>query len=353
MPPIAISHHRSRLLLLALPLLWACSESANPTGPDLDEEPAVATVDASTGWGYLSLTADGPVPVTVADPASSDQWDMAVFATSVMLNGGDAGPGGVEGFCVCNGAMTDAGVLAATEEMGLERFQAVGAAAVPAAESAWIEDELVPSFSEWWSYDSTTRTVSALTGATWIVRTGEVNWAKVRVVSLTGSTQSHAGMVSLAYQLQEDAGGPLGPLQTVDLDGSGGVVSLDLETGITGNPAGWDLRLDGYAIRVNGGASGPGGAGAVRVLQPFDEITDPSALPASVLRGDSFGGVFSGPSEERWYRYNLQGNNQIWPTYHVYLIRRGDEIHRVQLVGYYGADGTPRQVSVRSAPLDP
>jgi hypothetical protein len=101
------------------------------------------------------------------------------------------------------------------------------------------------------------------------------------------------------------------------------------------------------------GASGPGRAGAVRVLQTFDQVTNPSGVPPSVLRGDSFGGVFNGPTEERWFRYNLQGNNQIWPTYHVYLIRRGDTIHRVQLVGYYGTDGTSRQVSVRSAPLDP
>lgn len=341
------------LLLLALPLLWGCSDSSDPAGPEPDEEPAVVTVDAATGWAYLSLTPDGPVPVTVSDASSSDQWDVAVFATSVMVNGGDAGPGGAEGFCVCNGAMTEAEVVAATPGMGLERFQAVGTAAVPSAASAWIADELVPSFSDWWSYDPTTRTVSAITGATWIVRTAEGHWARVRVASITDPGRDHAGTVVLEYQLQEEAGGPLGALRSASLDGSGGVVSLDLESGAVGDPAEWDLRLDGYTMRVNGGVSGTGGGGAARVLQTFDQVTNPSAVPPSVIRGDSFGGVFNGAEEERWYRYNLQGNNQIWPTYHVYLIRRGDTIHRVQLVGYYSADGTPRQVSVRSAPLDP
>jgi hypothetical protein len=344
---------RSGLLFLGLPLLWACSESSDPLGPEPEEEPVVVTVDASTGWAYLSLTPAGPVPVTVTDASTSDRWDIAVFATSVMINGGDAGPGGAEGFCVCNGAMTEAEVLAATPEMGLERFRGVGASAVPATASSWISEELVPSFSDWWSYDPTTRSVSAVTGATWIVRTAEGNWARVRVVSITNPGRNHAGTVVLEYQLQMAAGGPLGALQSVSLDGSAGVVSVDLETGATGDLPGWDLRLDGYTMRVNGGASGPGRAGAVRVLQTFDQVTNPSGVPPSVLRGDSFGGVFNGPTEERWFRYNLQGNNQIWPTYHVYLIRRGDTIHRVQLVGYYGTDGTSRQVSVRSAPLDP
>lgn len=343
---------RSGLLLLTLPLLWGCSDS-DPLGPEPEEEPAVVTVNASTGWTYISLTPDGPVPVTVTDPTTSDRWDMGFFATAVMVNGGDAGPGGAEGFCVCNGAMTEAEVVAATPEMGLERFRAVGATAVPSAASSWVSEELVPSFSDWWSYDSTTRTVSAVTGATWIVRTTEGIWARVRVASITNPGRNHAGTVVLEYQLQEVAGGPLGALRSVSMDGSTGVVSLDLETGTVGDPPGWDLRLDGYTMRVNGGASGPGRAGAARVLQAFDQVTDPSAVPPSVLRGDSFGGVFNGPTETRWFRYNLQGNNQVWPTYHVYLIRRGDVIHRVQIVGYYSADGTARQVSVRSAPLDP
>lgn len=343
----------SRLLLLTLPLLWACSESTETVGPEPEQEPSVVTVDASTGWAYLSLTANGPVPVSVADPASSDQWDLAVFATSVMLNGGDAGPGGVEGFCVCNGAMTEAEVLAATDAMGLERFQDVGPAAVPASEDAWMSDELVPAFAGWWSYNPVTHQVSPVSGSTWVVRTAEGHWARVRVAGMEESTQAHAGTVTLEYALQEEAGGSLGALQTATLDASGGPVALDLETGATGAGEAWDLRLDGYTIRVNGGVSGEGGAGAVRVDESFDAVPDPSSLPASVLRGDSFGGVFNGDAETRWYRYNLQGNHQIWPTYHVYLIRRDGALHRVQIVGYYDAEATARQISVRSFPLDP
>jgi hypothetical protein len=53
-----------------------------------------------------------------------------------------------------------------------------------------------------------------------------------------------------------------------------------------------------------------------------------------------------------WYRYNITGtDNQIWPTYDVYLVRRGSDVYKVQLVGYYDAGGRSRQITVRYAPL--
>lgn len=52
----------------------------------------------------------------------------------------------------------------------------------------------------------------------------------------------------------------------------------------------------------------------------------------------------------RWYRYNLTGNDhQIWPTFNVYLIKRGSAVYKVQLIGYYGPTGTSRQITIRSS----
>ena len=49
------------------------------------------------------------MPVSAASPATSTDWDLAFFATSVMLNGGEAGPAGVVGHCLCRNAnATDA-----------------------------------------------------------------------------------------------------------------------------------------------------------------------------------------------------------------------------------------------------
>jgi hypothetical protein len=52
-----------------------------------------------------------------------------------------------------------------------------------------------------------------------------------------------------------------------------------------------------------------------------------------------------------WYRYNLDGGHQIWPTYDVFLIRRGDAVYKVQLTSYYGATGDSRQITFRYARL--
>ena len=55
---------------------------------------------------------------------------------------------------------------------------------------------------------------------------------------------------------------------------------------------------------------------------------------------------------KKWYRYNLTGNDhQIWPTYDVYLVRRGTAVYKVQVTSYYGPTGTSRQITIRSAQI--
>ena len=72
---------------------------------------------------------------------------------------------------------------------------------------------------------------------------------------------------------------------------------------------------------------------------------------AQVFAEDDFGGVFA---EHPWYRYNLEGNHQIWPTYQVYLIRKGADVYKVQLTGYYERNtGDARHISFRYAKLGP
>lgn len=140
----------------------------------------------------------------------------------------------------------------------------------------------------------------------------------------------------------------MGPTRTETVDLSSGAVYFDLVDGVVSNDSDWDLRFEGYTIQVNGGVSGPGQAGAVIVDEPFDAITDASDLEG-LYRGDVYGGVFDA---HRWYRYDLRGNHQIWPTYDVYLIRRGDEVYKVQLTSYYSATGDSRHITFRYARLD-
>jgi hypothetical protein len=140
----------------------------------------------------------------------------------------------------------------------------------------------------------------------------------------------------------------MGPTRTVTLDAtSGSRVYFDLATGAVSTAADWDVALEGYTLRVNGGVSGGGQAGAVAVADDFASIATASDLGATLYRGDAFGGVFDA---KRWYRYNVTGtDHQVWPTFDVYLVRRGAALYKVQLVGYYGPAGEARRITLRYA----
>lgn len=333
-------------LAAAVLMMTACSDATAP-----DPQPVTGTVvlNGATGWSYARLGAAAPLS-GVADPSTSTEWDLAVFATSVMLNGGAAGPGGMQGYCVCqNAAATNAQVQGMTAQSELADFEAVTAASVPTDDSLWQSDRLAPAVSGWYAYDAVTHAVSAVPARVWAVRTAEgTGYAKIHVTALQNPTRDTPGRVTLEYAVQTARGAAMGETRTVEIDvPATGRVHFDLLRGAVSDASDWDLAFEGYAIRVNGGVSGSGQAGAVALSQPFGEVADASSLTPSLYRGDAFGGVFDA---KRWYRYNLTGaDHQVWPTFEVYLLRRGSQVWKVQLIGYYGPAGEPRQISIRYA----
>ena len=352
-PRDLVSGLRLLLFAAALPvLLAACDESA--TGPGEDTGPSEITVDASSDWTYVDLDEEAS-SISVLDPGESLAWDIAFFATSVSLNGGDAGPAGVQGYCVCNNdALSDAEVMALEEQDGLDAFEAVTAADAPTSEDDWVGDALDPAIDGWYSYDPQTHGVSADPDAVWKVRTAEgTGFAKLHVSDITDPTQQHAGEVTLEFATQSQSGGAMGSDQTLTVDLSQGAVYLDLLDGAVSDDSEWDLRLEGYTIQVNGGVSGGGDAGASRASEAYGDIADASDLSSRHYRGDAFGGVFaSDEAGVQWYRYNLDGQHQIWPTYNVYLVRRDSELFKIQLASYYSDTGDSRHITLRYALLE-
>jgi hypothetical protein len=226
----------------------------------------------------------------------------------------------------------------------------VTAAAVPADPASWRVDSLASAISGWWSYNPATHAVSANAAKAFYVRTAEgTAFAKARVTGLANAQREHAGRVTLEYAVQPSATAPLGAAKQATVDVSGGRVYFDLATGAVSTAGDWDLALEGYDIRVNGGASGGGQAGAVAATEAFEAITNAAAPPATAFRGDSYGGVFKA---RPWYRYNLTGSDhQVWPTYDVYLLKRGGTLFKVQITSYYGPAGEPRRITLRYAKL--
>lgn len=339
------------LLIGAVLALAACDDDSS-TGPMPPAEASELTVDAAQSPAYVRL-GDPASLVSVADAATSTAWDLSFFATGVTVNGGAAGPGGVVAYCVCaNQSATDEQVGAMTPENQLAAFEGVEASGIP-AESAFESDVLSPAISGWYS-GTPGPGVAIVTNRSWILREGTTTatLGKFRVTSITGASPADAGSITFEYALQPAPGAAFGATETRTVDVSSGPVYFDLAAGAVSDATNWDMQFDGYDIRLNGGVSGSGTLRAV-VDQgtPWAQITAQYAsfAPPEAFRADAFGGVFT---SSPWYRYNITGtDNQIWPTFNVYLVKRGDEVFKVQLTGYYSEAGVPRQITIRSARL--
>jgi hypothetical protein len=306
------------------------------------------TVDASAAPAYLAFQDTNAVLVTVTNPTASTAWDMSFFATTVTLNGGAAGPGGVTGYCLCqNAAATTAEIAAMTPDNQLGYFDSVGTDDIPAA-TAFVEDQLAPAISGWATGTGAAATVTA--GRAWLLREGTttVILGKFAVTQIAGATTANPGSVTFQYAIQSASGGAFGATQTATVGTASGPVYFDLTTGAISTAADWDVQFDGWNIRLNGGVSGSGTQKALLDTgTPFASIDAAyaSTAPAQAFRGDAYSGVFG---QNPWYKYNITGTDQqIWPLFNVYLIRRGSAVYRVQLTGYYSTTGAPRNITVR------
>ena len=156
---------------------------------------------------------------------------------------------------------------------------------------------------------------------------------------------------------------------TVTVDASAGWADLSLADEAVVTPAdpaastGWDIAFNATSVQLNGGTAGPAGVTGQCVCQnaatspsteqilaytAASELADFTAVGgADVPAASSFSAdVFA---SQRWYRYNLLGDHRISPTFDVYLVRRGDTVHKLQVVDYYGPAGETRRITVRYA----
>jgi hypothetical protein len=101
---------------------------------------------------------------------------------------------------------------------------------------------------------------------------------------------------------------------------------------------GWDLAFEGLDVFTN---SGPSGGGQSRAFGPNDAVvfigdTAPE-VPDVLLTGDKTGGAFV-----RWYFYEGAPSHALHSRYHVFGVKEGANLFKVQVVSYYGErDGAP------------
>lgn len=108
----------------------------------------------------------------------------------------------------------------------------------------------------------------------------------------------------------------------------------------------WDLAFDGYEIFTNSGPSGPGAGGAFGPLTPPTYLSD-TAPDVPVLAADKPAGAFLD-----WYDYDGD-NHAVLSRFHVYGMREGQRLFKLQILGYYADDGQSASYSLRASELLP
>ena len=332
--------------LAALPLfLVACEDDA--TGPADPLAEGELTIDASSPVTFAYVSLETLSEVSISDAPSSTDWDLGFRRFGVKLNGGVAGPGSVEGANLLNSANRAAEeVLAFTRAYADSVWESVTADDIVGA--PFQADGLVEApGNAWFRFDPISGGLVANSGAAWKIQTAEGGHGVMRVVEITAPGPLVSATLEVRYQAP---GGTLAaPVQIVGSTAMGPAF-YDIETGSTVVPAGcnWDFSFDpGYAVTFNEAC----GAGTF----PLDAAADFTAISAaddepeyapflSAIAG-AFPSGFDGPEDVFWY--NLEDNQILWPTYNVFLVRKGTDVFKVQVLDYYDSSGTSGFPTVR------
>lgn len=127
-----------------------------------------------------------------------------------------------------------------------------------------------------------------------------------------------------------------------------GRVWVDLDTRKeVGSDAAWELAFEGKDVFTNGGESGTGMGSAFGPLDAVDFVSEEVPYYPFLIE-DEPGGAFV-----KWYAYD-GGAHVLYGRYHVYGVRRGDALYKVQVLGFYGeVAGAPVAAiySLRYAPV--
>lgn len=343
--PLSSGTQRALIAVLAMFLL-ACESEV--TAPEPQFEPGEVQLDASSATDFAYLSLETGNVVSIADPSTSTDWDIAIRRFSVKLNGGVAGPGGVTASSLGTHAdATSDEVLAFTPATGESAFDAVTEESIAGA--TFTADGLIEDATgSWFRFSPQAGTLVANPGAAWRVREADGGYALFRVSVLQMAGQAPLG-ATIEYRHQASSG-TLGATGTVAISFAQGAGHVDLSAGAVVQPNGcnWDLRITpAFAIEFNTACS----AGSF----PLDATEDFTAL-ATASGAAEFGPFLSAISgaipntvddAAGIFWYNILGDNRLSPTFNVFLVKRGEAVYKVQVTDYYSATGASGFPTIR------
>jgi hypothetical protein len=91
----------------------------------------------------------------------------------------------------------------------------------------------------------------------------------------------------------------------------------------------WDLAFQGRDVFTNGGISGPGNSSAFGPLSAPTFLSDTAPETPLMLKDRAGGALLD------WYDYG-GATHQLFSRYHVYALRDGERLFKLQILSYYG-----------------
>jgi HmuY protein len=266
------------------------------------------------------------------------QWDIALRRFEVRVNGGVTGNAGMTGYSFGNNkSATAAQVLAFTNVNTLATFDSIRDTRIP-ADSFFKADRLILNANAFLNLG--TGVPTANTAAFWKVRRSNGSFALMRVTAIAFTGRA---LTSVSFEARTQTGTTLGAPRAFTITTGSTPVSIDLASGTAVTPSGcnWDVLLTpaAYEIAVNTSCSAgtyPGSATPGFAATSAAGDAPEYAPYLSVLTGPIPNSIedVSGP-----FRYDLNGDQRLTPTFNTYLIRNGAKIYKMQVVGYYGTSG--------------
>lgn len=234
---------------------WA--EVARPPGSQ------TFSVDASSREAFAYVALEDGGAVSVSDPASSTDWDLAFRRTLVRTNSGTSGPG-------WGGALEDPNAMSqqveSVDTIGFRPDVLVPPPGPPVPEDQWSPANDV--LSNWFDYDPATRSVTPRATRFFVRDAAGAKYG----LTITGWSDGQ-------FDLEVTPLPPKPDIRSVIVDAPasewtyfdarlGEVVEVEApETSLA-----WDLAFRGNEVRTNGGGSGPGEAAAVLVAAALEDV---------------------------------------------------------------------------------
>ncbi|RVU85955.1 hypothetical protein EOL70_00445 [Leucothrix sargassi] len=349
------------LFALTLAACGGSSDSDSSERVDDVDESTSTLVDATDYSEWVGLD------LSTGELATDGNWQVALRRYAVQANGGSSGDGDVT-VCLAHtyddmydesGAAVQAVFESYSADNTLADFAAVNS--TYCLEEDYQTDTLETQISQDDWLDSTTYSASSETSNGWLVRSSTSdNYARVKVSEYNYDSVNHTLDIVLQSELWNGTDFDAAMDSPALSAASTGKTYWDLETNtVVTESDDWDLSVTvsdrDTVIQVNGGASGSGDA-AVAYVYALDDSGNPVA-DATVWDVDNIASYTEGGDVYSWYQdgsssafdnpgtygafeYNIAGGHKMWPNYATYIVNDGEAYYKLQLLGYYGEDGT-------------